>query len=117
MEPMKLNGRNGYGYSIGMCCWDVERGSRKEATFIPEYKAKGGYMSDPAQADDYAMEWAKLAWELGSARVARYRVAVSNGKETVIYTVKVSSLPQTSVEAGSEQTMVDLDTLSLEGPK
>lgn len=116
MEPMKLSGRNGYGYSVGMCCWDADRGSRKEATFIPEHKVNG-YRSGAPYTEDYAMEWARWSWEQGSARVARYRVAVSNGKETVIYTVKVSSIPQPSVEAGSEQTMVDLDTLSMEESK
>lgn len=117
MEPMKIKSRGGYGYSVGMCCWDVERGSRKEATFITEHKVNSGYGQERALEENYAREWAKMAWELGSARVARYRVAVSNGKETLVYTVKVSSLPQTSVETGSEQTMVDLDTVSMEESK
>lgn len=117
MEPMKLNGRNGYGYSIGLSCWDADRGSRKEAMFIDQHKASDGYGQENPRAENYAREWAKMAWELGSARVARYRVAVSNGKETKVFTIKVSGRPQTEVESSSSQIIVDLDTLSLEEPK
>lgn len=117
METMKLVSRDGYGYSIGLSCWDADRGSRKEAMFIDQHKASDGYGSESPRAENYAREWARMAWELGSARVARYRVAVSNGKETEIFTIKVSGRPQTEVESCSRQTIVDLDTLSLEEQK
>lgn len=114
MKTMKLNNPNG-SWSDGMCCWDADKGSRKEAVFIDNGRVEYNYRSEDPRY--YAMTWAKEAWIMGSARNILYRVAVSNGVETTFVLVKVASKPEAFVEYMPEQTMVDLDTLSMKEPK
>lgn len=108
MKPMNLD-RGGGSYSVGLCCWDADKGSRKEAVFICEGHIKYNYGSDDPKY--FATEWAKDEWTMGSARTVRYRVAVSNGEETTYVLVKVSSKPEASFDYMPAQTLVDLDTV------
>jgi len=114
MKTMYLDVGNG-NYSVGLCCWDADKGSRKEAVFIGKGRVEYDYGSDDPKY--YAMSWAKDAWVMGSARNILYRVAVSNGVETTFVLVKVASKPEAFIEYMPQQTMVDLDTLSMGEPK
>ena len=114
MKKMNLDVGNG-SYSVGLCCWDADKGSRKEAVFICEGHIK--YTYDSLEPKYFAMEWAKDEWAKdewakGSARTVLYRVAVSNGEETKYVMVTVSSKPEASFVYMPEQTLVDLDTMS-----
>lgn len=114
MKTVNLDRGNG-SYSVGLCCWDADKGSRKEAVFICEGHIKYAYSS--VEPKYFAMEWAKDEWDKSSARTVRYRVAVSNGEETTYVLVKVSSKPEAFFDYMPAQTLVDLDTLSLEDAK
>lgn len=109
MKTMRLSNPNG-SWSEGMCCWDAEHGSRKEAVFID--KLRVWYKYEGEDPNYYAMAWAKEAWVMGSARNITYRVAVSNGEETTHVFIKVASKPEAFVEYMPAQTLVDLDTMS-----
>lgn len=108
MKTMNLDVGDG-NHSVGLCCWDADKGSRKEAVFICEGHIKYAY--DSLEPKYFAMEWAKDEWAMGSARTVRYRVAVSNGEDTTYVLVKVSSKPEAFFDYMPAQTLVDLDTM------